>query len=107
MIRHYGLTDYDLVGFSLGSRTSARAVIAGARPRRLVLGGMGLEGLAGWLRRQAFFGEVLDNWMAKHTPGEKRAFRIAAHWLEKTRRNSQERLSKQQGVLSATAPSGP
>lgn len=60
MIRHYGLTDYDLVGFSLGSRTSARAVIAGARPRRLVLGGMGLEGLAGWLRRQAFFGEVLD-----------------------------------------------
>ncbi|WP_421855406.1 alpha/beta fold hydrolase [Novosphingobium sp.] len=60
LIAHLGLTDYDLVGFSLGSRTSARAVIAGARPRRLVLAGMGLEGLAGWARRQAFFLDMLD-----------------------------------------------
>lgn len=60
LIRHLGLTDYDLVGFSLGSRTSARAVIAGVRPRRLVLAGMGLEGLAGWARRQAFFLDMLD-----------------------------------------------
>ena len=58
--RHLGLTDYDLVGFSLGSRTSARAVIAGARPRRLVLSGMGLEGLAGWAKRQDFFLDMLD-----------------------------------------------
>jgi pimeloyl-ACP methyl ester carboxylesterase len=47
--------DYDLVGFSLGSRTAARGVIAGLEPRRLVLAGMGLEGLAGWNRRSAFF----------------------------------------------------
>ena len=60
MIAHLGLVDYDLAGFSLGSRTSVRAVLAGARPRRLVLGGMGLEGLAGWARRQAFFRDVLD-----------------------------------------------
>jgi pimeloyl-ACP methyl ester carboxylesterase len=60
LIRHLGLADYDLVGFSLGSRTSARAVIAGVRPRRLVLAGMGLEGLAGWARRQAFFLDMLD-----------------------------------------------
>ena len=46
LIAHLGLGSYDLVGFSLGSRTAARAVIAGARPRRLVLSGMGLEGLA-------------------------------------------------------------
>jgi hypothetical protein len=57
---HLGLADYDLVGFSLGSRTSARAAIAGARPRRLVLSGMGLEGLAGWARRQDFFLDMLS-----------------------------------------------
>lgn len=60
LVAHLALTDYDLVGFSLGSRTSARAVIAGAQPRRLVLGGMGLDGLAGWTGRQAFFRDVLD-----------------------------------------------
>ena len=60
LITHLGLVDYDLAGFSLGSRTAVRAVIAGARPRRLVLGGMGLEGLAGWARRQVFFRDVLD-----------------------------------------------
>lgn len=49
------LTDFDLVGFSLGARTAAGAVIAGLRPRRLVLAGMGLEGLTGWDRRAAFF----------------------------------------------------
>lgn len=60
LIAHFSLIDFDLVGFSLGSRTSARAVIAGARPRRLVLSGMGLEGLAGWARRQDFFLDMLD-----------------------------------------------
>ena len=49
------LDDYDLAGFSLGARTAARSVIAGLEPRRLVLAGMGLEGLAGWNRRSAFF----------------------------------------------------
>lgn len=60
LVAHLGLVDFDLVGFSLGSRTSARAVLAGVRPRRLVLSGMGLEGLAGWARRQSFFVDVID-----------------------------------------------
>ena len=55
LVEGLGLSDYDLVGFSLGSRTVARGVIAGLEPRRLVLAGMGLEGLAGWTRRSAFF----------------------------------------------------
>lgn len=54
------LETYDLVGFSLGSRTAARSVIAGLEPRRLVLAGMGLEGLAGWNRRAAFFIDAID-----------------------------------------------
>lgn len=60
LIEALGLTDFDLGGFSLGARTSVRGVIAGLRPRRLVLGGMGLEGLAGWSGRQAFFLDVIE-----------------------------------------------
>ena len=36
------------------------AVIGGLTPKRLVLGGMGLEGLAGWTGRQAFFIDAID-----------------------------------------------
>jgi pimeloyl-ACP methyl ester carboxylesterase len=57
LVRELGLEPggFDLGGFSLGSRTSTRAVLAGLEPRRLILAGMGLEGLAGWARRSAFF----------------------------------------------------
>nr|WP_229822504.1 alpha/beta fold hydrolase [Novosphingobium arvoryzae] len=60
LVAALGLVDYDLGGFSLGSRTSVRAVIGGLTPKRLVLGGMGLEGLAGWTGRQAFFIDAID-----------------------------------------------
>lgn len=60
LVQHLGLSDYDLCGFSLGARTSVRGVIAGLTPRRLVLGGMGLEGLAGWTARGAFFIDAID-----------------------------------------------
>jgi pimeloyl-ACP methyl ester carboxylesterase len=60
LVAALGLTDFDLAGFSLGARTSVRAVIGGLRPRRLVLGGMGLEGLAGWTERGAFFIDAID-----------------------------------------------
>jgi len=56
------LDDFDLVGFSLGARTAARAVVSGLAPRRLVLAGMGLEGLAGWDRRAAFFIDAIDRY---------------------------------------------
>ena len=60
LIERLGLNDYDLAGFSLGARTAARGVAAGLAPRRLVLAGMGLEGLAGWDRRAAFFIDAID-----------------------------------------------
>lgn len=62
LVAHLDLTDYDLCGFSLGARTAVRGVIAGLRPRRLVLGGMGLEGLAGWTGRSAFFTDAIDRY---------------------------------------------
>jgi pimeloyl-ACP methyl ester carboxylesterase len=69
LVAHLGLTEFDLIGFSLGSRTAARSVIAGLGPRRLVLAGMGLEGLAGWARRQEFFLDMLSRFPAIR-PGE-------------------------------------
>lgn len=60
LVEELGLTDYDLCGFSLGARTAVRSVLAGLAPRRLVLGGMGLEGLSGWARRSAHFVDAID-----------------------------------------------
>lgn len=60
LVAALGLTDYDLGGFSLGARTAVRAVLAGLAPRRLVLGGMGLEGLGDWAGRSAFFVNAID-----------------------------------------------
>jgi len=60
VVEALGLVDYDLGGFSLGARTATRSVLAGLSPRRLILGGMGLEGLSGWIKRSAFFIDVID-----------------------------------------------
>ena len=60
LVREIGLTDYDLGGFSLGARTALKGVIAGLSPRRLVLGGMGLEGLVRWGGRSDFFLDVIS-----------------------------------------------
>ncbi len=60
LIDHLGLADYDLGGFSLGARTAVRSVLAGLAPRRLILGGMGLEGLSGWARRSHHFIDAID-----------------------------------------------
>lgn len=60
LVGELGLDDFDLGGFSLGSRTAVRAVLAGLAPRKLILAGMGLEGLTGWARRGGFFLDVID-----------------------------------------------
>ena len=62
LVAALGLEDYDLGGFSLGARTVVRGVLAGLAPRRLVLGGMGIEGLTGWARRSAHFLDVIDRY---------------------------------------------
>ena len=59
LIDHLGVEDYDLGGFSLGARTVVQGVGEGLKPRRTILGGMGLEGLTGWERRRKFFDEAI------------------------------------------------
>lgn len=45
LVAHLGLTDFDLVGYSLGARTAVRAMVRGLKPRRAALGGMGDTGV--------------------------------------------------------------
>lgn len=59
LIEQLGLTDYDLGGYSLGARTAVRMAILGARPRRLVIGGMGLRGLLDTGSRGDHFRKIL------------------------------------------------
>ncbi|MEO7365566.1 MAG: alpha/beta hydrolase [Sphingomicrobium sp.] len=59
LVAQLALTDFDLVGFSLGARTVVQAIGEGLKPRRAVLAGMGLRGLQNWERRQQFFRDAI------------------------------------------------
>jgi pimeloyl-ACP methyl ester carboxylesterase len=59
LIAHLGFEDYDLGGYSLGGRTAVRMVALGATPRRLVIAGMGLEGLHDTGARSDHFKTIL------------------------------------------------
>tara|TARA_R110000824_G_scaffold266287_2_gene455280 strand:- start:421 stop:1173 length:753 start_codon:yes stop_codon:yes gene_type:complete len=94
LIAHLQLSDYDLGGFSLGARTTARVLVTGAKPAKAILAGMGLEGLAGWERRQEFFQEAIrlkDNarrgdphWMAIQFMKSQKVDPVAASYLLRT-----------------------
>lgn len=62
LIDQLGLVDgrYDLGGYSLGGRTTARMLVRGARPGKAMLAGMGLEGLLDLGSRVDFFRKVLE-----------------------------------------------
>lgn len=62
IVAHFGLSGYDLVGYSLGSRTVTRAVVAhGLAPRRMVLGGMGATGIMDAGARVEWFVSAIRN----------------------------------------------
>ncbi len=67
LLRHLGLTSYDLVGYSLGARTAMRMLVRGARPKKAVLGGMGDSGIMNVAARRAYFADgILNGDKAKH-----------------------------------------
>lgn len=68
MIRHLGLSDFDLVGYSLGARTAMRMLVHGARPRRVVLGGMGASGITAVAARRDFFRNAIEKGEAASNP---------------------------------------
>ena len=68
LLDHLGLSDYDLGGYSLGARTTMRMLARGAKPKRAILSGMGLEGLLHTSRRAGHFRHVLTN-LGSFRPG--------------------------------------
>lgn len=94
LLAELALDDFDLGGFSLGARTVTRAVVRGMRPRRLILAGMGLEGLTGGSRRRDFFLGAIDAfesakrgdpaWMAIQFMKTMAVDRVAARQLLRT-----------------------
>lgn len=65
LVGHLNLTEFDLGGFSLGARTVLHAVAKEAvKPERLVIGGMGVGGLADWSPRAERFARVIDEFDA-------------------------------------------
>ena len=59
LIDHLGLEGYDLGGYSLGARTAVRMAVLGAAPKRLVVSGMGLQGLLDTGARGGHFKRIL------------------------------------------------
>lgn len=94
LIDHLRLDDYILGGFSLGARTTVQLVGEGASPAKAILAGMGIEGLADWNRRQAFFHEAIAQfdiasrgdkwWMAIQFMKTMKVDRVAAGHLLRT-----------------------
>lgn len=68
LIAHLRLSDYDLGGYSLGARTAVRMVVKGARPRRLIVSGMGLTGLTDTRARGDHFKQILGG-LGTHARG--------------------------------------
>lgn len=68
LLDHLSLDDYDLGGYSLGGRTVARMLARGAAPGKVIISGMGLQGLINTGKRGAHFAHVLDN-LGKHEKG--------------------------------------
>ncbi|MEG8039052.1 alpha/beta fold hydrolase [Sphingomonas sp. LR60] len=68
LLAHLGLSDYDLGGYSLGARTTVRMLATGATPRRVVIAGMGLDGITRADRRAGHFRNILTN-LGKHERG--------------------------------------
>lgn len=68
LIDHLELTEYDLGGYSLGARTTVRMLARGATPGKVVVAGMGLEGLLDTGSRAGHFRNILAN-LGKHARG--------------------------------------
>ena len=73
LVAHLGLTDFDLVGYSLGARTAVRACVRGLSPRRLVLGGMGETGIMEAGPRAEMFEDAIRHGAAARDPEAGRA----------------------------------
>lgn len=70
LIAHLALTDYDLGGYSLGARTTVRMLARGKipAPGKVIVSGMGLEGLTDTGKRAGHFRHILTH-LGEHERG--------------------------------------
>jgi pimeloyl-ACP methyl ester carboxylesterase len=62
LLAQLGMTDFDLVGYSLGARTAVRMVARGhSRPTKVFLGGMGEAGITTVGTRKDYFEDGIKN----------------------------------------------
>lgn len=62
LLAQLGITDFDLVGYSLGARTAVRILARGhARPSKVFLGGMGEAGITNVGTRKDYFEDGIKN----------------------------------------------
>jgi pimeloyl-ACP methyl ester carboxylesterase len=62
LLAQLGITDFDLIGYSLGARTSVRILARGhARPAKVFLGGMGEAGITTVGTRKDYFEDGIKN----------------------------------------------
>jgi pimeloyl-ACP methyl ester carboxylesterase len=61
LLKLLDIRDYDLVGYSLGARTAVRMLARGARPRSVILGGMGDTGVVDVAQRRVLFEDAIKN----------------------------------------------
>lgn len=100
LVAHLGLSDYDLVGYSLGARTAVRMLALGARPRRCVLGGMGDSGIVGSAARAAFFEDAIKNGAHSKNP---QAAQIIASMIERAKLSKTAMLNVLKAQLATEA----
>jgi pimeloyl-ACP methyl ester carboxylesterase len=97
LITELGLTDYDLIGYSMGGRTAARVLVRGARPRRCVLGGMGDLGIMEAGPRAEAFEDAVRH-------GEAAADPVLGNGIHRLMAAQGLRPAAMLGVLAAFAP---
>jgi pimeloyl-ACP methyl ester carboxylesterase len=97
LIAHLGLTDYDLVGYSLGARTAVRMMVRGARPARCVLGGMGESGVLAAGERAAMFEDGIRH-------GEQAADPRSGRYIQSLIAHQGLKAQALLGVLASFAP---
>jgi pimeloyl-ACP methyl ester carboxylesterase len=68
LLEHLDITDYDLVGYSLGARTAMRMLVRSAQPKKVVLGGMGDSGIMQVEARRAYFADGIRNGAQAKSP---------------------------------------
>lgn len=100
LLKHLGIGDYDLGGYSLGARTVVRMLAHGASPRRVILSGMGLEGLIETERRANHFRNILTK-LGQHRQGSPEW--LAEAFLKTTKGDPQALL----GVLDTMVSTAP